>query len=161
MTPGERWECSSSRISFYLLNAYWPSALPGIYCAFGVLLKRLCDSTVPAVDPGHGQDLRRVWPGDLPPDRGPDARARHPAGARSPGVPVFIADGNNFLLPPIIIIDDAKQTLPDGANDPGPVQRGVRRAIRGVIISIVPVPAVFAVTSKKVIGRISFGGLKG
>jgi multiple sugar transport system permease protein len=146
-------------VSFHMLNTYWPLIIPGMANAFGIFfLKQMCDTTVPAdilaaarIDGARELSIfhRIVLPMLTP-------------AIATLGVFVFISAWNSFLMPLIIIFDDAKQTLPVMVElTQGQFNTDYGAQYVGVMISIVPIIALFIVASKKVISGISFGGIKG
>jgi multiple sugar transport system permease protein len=146
-------------MSLHLLDTYWPLIIPGMAYAFGVFfIKQMCDSTVPpdilAAARIDGASELKIFHRIVLPMLGPSLATL--------GVFVFISNWNSFMLPLIIIFNDTKQTLPVMVDlTQGQFSTNYGAQYVGVMISIVPIIAVFVLASKKVMGGISFGGLKG
>lgn len=141
-----------------LLNTYWPLILPSIANAFGIFfLKQICDSAVPRellesarIDGASELHIfhRIVLPLLVP-------------SLATLGIFLFISKWNSFLEPLIIIFDNEKQTLPVMvAMTKGQFRTDYGAQYVGVLISVVPILAVFAAASKRIIGGISVGALK-
>ncbi|WP_084703833.1 carbohydrate ABC transporter permease [Phaeacidiphilus oryzae] len=161
MVPGELEIVGMFKLtmSLHLLNTYWPLILPAMANAFGIFfMKQMCDTLIPveilAAARVDGARELTIFHRIVLPMLGP--------GVATLGVFVFISAWNSFLLPLILIFDDSKQTLPVMVElTQGQFNTDYGAQYVGVMISIVPILAVFAVASKKIISGVSFGGLKG
>lgn len=142
-----------------LLNSYWPLIIPAIANAFVIFFfRQMCESSIPA----ELLDAARI-------DGAGELRIFHrivlplltPALATM-GIFTFIGNWNSFMLPLIIIFDDAKQTLPVMVMlTKGQFSTDYGAQYVGVVISVVPIIIVFAILSRKIIGGITVGALKG
>lgn len=144
---------------FHLLNTYWPLILPSIASAFTIFFfRQICDASVPneLLDAARidGAGEIRIFHRIVLPLLGP--------GLATMGIFTFIGSWNSFLMPLIIIFDNSKQVLPVMvALTKGQFSTDYGAQYVGVVISVVPVLVVFAVLSKKIIGGITVGALKG
>ncbi|MDQ2741369.1 MAG: ABC transporter permease subunit, partial [Chloroflexota bacterium] len=83
-------------------------------------------------------------------------------GLATMGIFTFIAGWNSFLMPLIIIFDNSKQVLPVMvALTKGQFSTDYGAQYVGVVVSVVPILIVFAVLSRRIIGGITVGALKG
>lgn len=144
---------------FHMLNTYWPLILPGIANAFNVFfLRQICDDSISTelieaarID-GAGEIAifhKMALPLLMP-------------GLSALGIFTFISNWNSFLNPLIILFDNNLQPLPvmiamtQGSNF---TDYGAQYV--GVVMSVVPIIVLFAVLSKRIIGSLSVGALKG
>lgn len=145
--------------SFHMLNTYWPLILPSVASAFTIFFfRQICDASVPneLLDAARidGAGEIRIFHSIVLPLLGP--------GLATMGIFTFIGSWNSFLMPLIIIFDNSKQVLPVMvALTKGQFSTDYGAQYVGVVISVVPVLVVFAVLSKRIIGGITVGALKG
>ncbi|MFB5189128.1 carbohydrate ABC transporter permease [Alicyclobacillus fastidiosus] len=144
---------------FHMLNTYWPLILPSIANAFGVFfLKQICDESIT----DELIEAARI-------DGASEVRIFHRLalpllmpGMSALAIFFFIGNWNSFLNPLIILFDNNLQPLPvmiamtQGSNF---TDYGAQYV--GVAISVVPIIIVFAILSKRIIGGLSVGSLKG
>lgn len=143
----------------HMLNTYWPMIVPAIASAFAIFFfRQMCSSSVP----DELLDAARI-------DGAGELRIFHrivlpllaPALATM-GIFTFIGNWNGFFLPLIVIFDDSKQTLPVMvALTKGQFATDYGAQYVGVVISVIPIVIVFAILSRRIIGGITVGALKG
>jgi multiple sugar transport system permease protein len=142
-----------------LLNTYWPLILPSIASAFTIFFfRQMCATSVPselldaARMDGAGEIMifhRIVLPLLIP-------------GLATMGIFTFIGSWNSFMLPLIVIFDNSKQVLPVMvALTKGQFSTDYGAQYVGVVISVIPILVVFAILSRRIIGGITVGALKG
>lgn len=144
--------------TFRLLNSYWPLILPSAANAFVIFfLRQICDASIPT----ELLDAARI-------DGAREPQIFHrlalplllPALATM-GIFVFIGQWNSFLMPLIIIFDNAKQTLPVMVSmTQGQFSTDYGAQYVGVLISVVPILIVFSLLSKRIISGVTVGALK-
>jgi multiple sugar transport system permease protein len=145
--------------NWHLLNTYWPLILPSISSAFLIFFfRQICESSVP----NELLDAARI-------DGAGELRIFHRIvlpllipGLATMGIFTFIGSWNSFLMPLIIIFDNSKQVLPVMvALTKGQFSTDYGAQYVGVVISVIPILIVFAVLSRRIIGGITVGALKG
>lgn len=145
--------------TFQLLNTYWPLIVPSIANAFAIFfLKQVCDASVPQelLEAGRidGAGELRVFHRLVLPLLAPSLATL--------GVFLFIGSWNSFLEPLIIIFDNEKQTLPVMvAMTQGQFATDYGAQYVGVVLSVIPILIVFSFASRRLIGGITVGALKG
>lgn len=144
---------------FHLLNTYWPLILPSISNAFGIFfMKQMAESMVPDEILESG---RLDGCGELQMYHRLGIPLMLPAIATL-GIFSFIGKWNDFLTPMIILFDNELQPLPVMiASIRSQFSSDFGAQFVGVAISIVPILVIFSVASKKIIGGITAGALKG
>lgn len=144
---------------FHMLNTYWPIILPSISNAFGIFfMKQMADSTVSKeiiesgrMDGGGEWKLfhRLVLPLLLP-------------AVATLGIFSFIGKWNEFLTPMIILFDNQLQPLPVMiASVKSQFSTDFGAMYVGIVISVIPILIFFSLVSKKIIGGVTAGALKG
>jgi len=143
----------------HLLNTYWPLILPSISSAFLIFFfRQICEASVP----NELLDAARI-------DGAGELRIFHrivlpllTPGLATMGIFTFIAGWNSFLMPLIVIFDNSKQVLPVMvALTKGQFSTDYGAQYVGVVVSVIPILIVFAVLSRRIIGGITVGALKG
>lgn len=161
MIPGQLGIIGFYRLmdSFGWLNTYWPLILPSIHNAFGVfLMKQFADSMIPSemVESGRmdGSGEWRIFHRLVLPLLMP--------GMATLAIFTFIGKWNDFLNPLIILFDTQLQTLPvmiAGVKSQFSADFGAQYV--GIIISIIPILIVFSIMSRRIIGSVAAGAVKG
>jgi multiple sugar transport system permease protein len=145
---------------FGWLDTYWAILLPGMVSVFGIFLFRQSMLAVPDELLHAGRvdgcsELRLWWEIALP-------IVRPMVGAFT--LLSFLGNWNSFLWPQIVLMDEAKYTLPIGlANMMGlpefETQYGVLMA--GTLVSILPVAVLFFLLQKDFVAGLTSGAVKG
>jgi multiple sugar transport system permease protein len=144
---------------FNMLNTYWPLILPSISNAFGIFfMKQMADSMVPTevIESGRIDGCRElqiyhrlVIPLMLP-------------AIATLGIFSFIGKWNEFLGPMIILFDNELMPLPVMiASVRSQFSSDFGAQFVGVVMSVVPILLFFSIASKKIIGGLTAGALKG
>jgi multiple sugar transport system permease protein len=144
---------------FNMLNTYWPLILPSISNAFGIFfMKQMADSMVPTevIESGRIDGCgelqiyhRLVIPLMLP-------------AIATLGIFSFIGKWNEFLGPMIILFDNELMPLPVMiASVRSQFSSDFGAQFVGVVMSVVPILLFFSIASKKIIGGLTAGALKG
>lgn len=161
MIPGQLGIIGFFRLmdTFNMLNTYWPLILPSISNAFGIFfMKQMAESMVPNEILESG---RMDGCGELQIYHKLIIPLLLPAIATL-GIFSFIGKWNDFLTPMIILFDNELQPLPVlVASIRSQFAADFGAQFVGVVISIVPILVFFSIASKKIIGGITAGALKG
>jgi multiple sugar transport system permease protein len=145
--------------ALHMLNTYWPLILPSIANAFGIFfMKQMCDSTVPTeiLESGRIDGCRelRIFHSLVLPLLVPALSTL--------GIMSFIGKWNEFLTPMIVIFNNDMQPLPVMiASVKSQFTTDFGAMYVGIMISVIPILIFFSIVSKKIIGGITAGALKG
>lgn len=161
MVPGQLGIIGFFRLMdvFNMLNTYWPLILPSISNAFGIFfMKQMAESMVPTEIMESG---RMDGCGELQIYHRLVIPLLLPAMATL-GIFSFIGKWNDFLTPMIILFDNELQPLPVMiASVRSQFSSDLGAQFVGVVMSVIPILIFFSIASKKVIGGITAGALKG
>ena len=144
---------------FHMLNTYWPLILPSISNAFGIFfMKQMADTSIPTevIESGRMDGCgelqiyhRLVIPLMLP-------------AIATLGIFAFIGKWNDFLTPMIILFDNELQPLPVMISSVrSQFSSDLGAQFVGVVMSVIPIMIFFSIASKKIIGGLTAGALKG
>lgn len=145
--------------SIHLLNTYWPLIIPGVASAFNTFfIKQNCDSSVPdeLIEAARmdGASEWYIFHRIALPLLRPSMSAL--------GIFSFIGNWNSYMMPLIILFDNNLQTLPvmvAMTHSGSSTDYGAQYV--GIVISVVPIIIVFSILSRRIIGGLSVGALKG
>lgn len=144
---------------FHLLNTYWPLIIPAIASSFNTFfIKQNCDAAIP----DELLEAARI-------DGANEWYIFHRIGLpllrpvlSSLGIFSFIGSWNSFLAPLIILFNNNMQPLPVMvAMSQSSFSTDYGAQYVGTVISVVPIIIVFSILSRKIIGNLSVGALKG
>lgn len=161
MVPGQLGIIGFFRLmnTFHMLNTYYPLILPSIASAFSVFFfRQVIDDAIPD---GLVEAARIDGAGELRIFHVMALPLLAPALATM-GIFSFIGNWNSFMMPLIILFDDIIQPLPVMiAMTQNQFSTDYGAQYVGVAISVVPIIILFVVLSRRIIGGLSVGALKG
>ena len=140
-----------------LIDTYWGVIVPGLASIFGIFLMRqyalsIPDSLLDAARVDGAGELRIYWSLVLP--------------SCTPilvtlAIFTFLSTWNDFLWPLIVLIDEARYTLPVAlANLAGEHVQDTELMMAGAVLTVLPVVALFMALQRYYIAGIMSGGVK-